>query len=348
MSGNRVKIIGLNIAVFAGLALFSQAGAVTPMAEHKVILGETQYFKNWAAGCDNTLSCQALAMQPEENGEGYLTLSMTRGAGKAGGPTIEITGMDADVSKYQIFVDRRLVSSGVLKGPNDSIALSVRDSARLVKAIPKGNEIRVTDGAGTVIGRISLSGSAAAIGYLDSVQNRSRARAQPIITASRIGKEDLIPETGDLVALAEGSKCAADRQGVTEDSAYSLGKEGGKARALALISCGNGAYNFSSVAYIGTRGSEGKWKFEPARFDYAADKPASQNGQKLITNAEWNPEKQTLNSYNKGRAFADCGSTDDFAWDGRQFRLIRAERMQKCQGSPVWITVWRAGIKFVG
>ena len=281
MTGNRVNIYGLiyglNIAIFASLVFAAQVAATPPGAVHKVMPGETRYFKNWAAGCDNTLSCQAIAMQPLENQEGYLTLSLARDAGKGRTSIIEITGMDADVSKYQIYADKRLILSGTLKGVNDSITLSARDSVRLARVIPNGQELRITGEAGKLLGRISLSGSSAALRYLDSQQKRT-AKPMPVITAKRITKNELIPETGDLVALAENGKCTALRQGVTEDSAYSLGNVGGTAKALALISCGNGAYNYSSVAFVGTRGSDAKWKFESAKFDYAGADASTDTG----------------------------------------------------------------------
>jgi hypothetical protein len=342
MFSNRVKNLGIFAALF--LAVFSLPAAAG-IAQKKIALGETRYFKNWAAGCDNTLSCQAIAMQPAENGEGYLTMSYTHDGHGISGPAIEITGMDADISTYRILINNRLITSGTLKGPYDSIKLVNSDAARLAKAIPIGNELRITDAAGKLLGRVSLIGSSAALRYVKS-KNKRYGLPLPIINAKRIGKDDLIPDTGALVALAEGGNCTKERQGVTEDTAYSLGSEDGKARALALISCGNGAYNFSSAAFIGTRHTDGKWKFEPATFDYAHKTGTSGPPQGLLTNATWDAAKQTLSSYNKGRAMADCGMSEEFVWDGTLFRLAQAERMEKCQGAPVWITIWRAAVKF--
>jgi hypothetical protein len=344
MFSNRVRNSGIFAAAFTAVFFSS----VTPsLAQQKLTMGEVKYFKDWAVGCDNTVSCQAVAMKPLENFEGYLTLTVLRDSIKDRSPIIEITGMDADVSMYKIFIDKRLVSSGELKGVNDSISISSKDTSKILRAIPNGKMLSVTDATGKEVGRVSLSGSAAALRYLNAKQKPSLKRPLPIITAKRISKEDLIPETGDLVALAESSKCIAERQGVTEDTAYSLGNHGGKAKALALISCGNGAYNFSSIAFVGTRGADGKWKFEAAQFDRSSATNASVNEERILTNAEWNPANQQLSSYHKGRGIADCGYTDDFVWDGSMFRLTRAERMDECQGSLVWIPVWRAGVKFI-
>lgn len=348
---SRVKIIGINFVLLLGLLLGQQSYATSPIAPHRVVLGDTKYFKNWAIGCDNTLTCQAIAMQPVETGEneskGYLTLSYTRFGLGIGAPAITITGMDANVSDYRIYVDKRLIVSAALKGANDSITLSNKDSLRLSKAIANGNQMRVTDAAGKLLGRVSLNGSAAALRHIDSKLKR-KGLPEPSIIATRIGKDATIPDTGSLVALAETTYCAKEREGVTEDTAYSLGNIDGTAKALALISCGNGAYNFSAIAFVGTQSADGKWKFEPAKFDYADADAAPVNTQKILTNVTWDAGKQNLNSYHKGRVIADCGKTDDFVWDGNMFRLTRAERMEKCQGAPVWITVWQARVNFIG
>lgn len=357
MLGYRARLLVFLCAAFAGIQFAHTVRAVTPLMQRAPVLSDIRYFKNWAAGCDNTFSCQAIAMQLAETGndesKGYLTMSLRYNGNAATVPIIEITGMDADISKYSISVDKRLILSGDLKGSNDSIKILSIDALRLARAIPKGRELYVADANGKTVGRVSLSGYVAATGYIKSKQ-RKFAAPPPVVVAARIGKDAAIPDTGALVALAETGNCSKIREGVTEDTAYSLGTSGGKARALALISCGNGAYNYDSAAFVGTQGDDGKWKFDPAQYDYAGtDKNIStikntDPAQKLLTNATWDAGTQTLNSYYKGRVIADCGATEDYTWDGTVFRLTRAERMDKCQGASVWITLWRAAVKFTG
>lgn len=351
MTGSRVRDLSTIIAIFAGISHAVYAGAVTPVPQRPVTVGEARYFKNWAAGCDNTLSCQAIAMQPRETGDGesngYLTLSYTTNQEATGAPVIEITGMDADISKYRILAGKRLILSGTLKGSNDSIAISGREARRLAQEIPSGQELYITDAAGKSIGRVSLSGSSDALKYIKSKQKKY-GLPLPFVAATRTGKDAAIPDTGALVALAETGSCIKQREGVTEDTAYSLGNAGGTVRALALISCGNGAYNFNSAAYVGTQDNDGKWKFVPAQYDYVDADNNANTPQKLLTNATWDAGTQKLSSYRKGRVIADCGATEDYVWDGTMFRLTRAERMDKCQGASVWITLWRAAVKFTG
>ena len=153
----------------------------------------------------------------------------------------------------------------------------------------------------------------------------------------------LVPEAGALVALAEDSKCKEDRYGLVEDQAYPLGKRGDVYRALVLISCGSGAYNFTSAPYVGEyrKDDSAGWTFTPARFDRQPSWGGEGN-QPLLVNVGWDEQDQTLSSFGKGRGLGDCGSAENYVWDGETFRLIDASAMHECRGAYQWITIWRA------
>ena len=129
---------------------------------------------------------------------------------------------------------------------------------------------------------------------------------------------------------------------MTQDAAYSLGRVDGKARALVMISCGSGAYNFASAAYIGTEKSRGKWQFSPAKFDYGDTVRTADNRLQLLINAEWDPASQTISSHSKGRGLGDCGAAENYVWDGAIFRLVSAYGMERCCGSFNWLTLWQS------
>ena len=244
------------------------------------------------------------------------------------------------------------------------ISVTGKDALKLVREIARGQKMRLVDGSGKALGRISLSrlgsgstlsrrtaGAGAQPDALSAVGSRKArpvAPILPVISAKRVIAAEAIPETQDLVALAESGQCKDERFGVTQDSAYSLGTQNGKAAALAIISCGSGAYNFGSVAYIGTRGAGGKWVFEPARFDYRTDVTSESAKLKILINADWDADTQSLSSYHKSRGIGDCGQSADYVWDGEMFRLTHSRVMDECRGSLDWITVWRAKVQFHG
>ena len=144
-----------------------------------------------------------------------------------------------------------------------------------------------------------------------------------------------------FAAWSESSPCAKERVGATQDAAFSLGD----AKALVLLNCGAGAYNASAAAYIGERDGAGKWAFDPAAFDYSPTRLAEGGNIALLVNATWDSAAQTLSSFSKGRGIGDCGTSEDYVWDGASFRLVKARVMDQCRGSTDWIAVWRAEVK---
>jgi len=88
-------------------------------------------------------------------------------------------------------------------------------------------------------------------------------------------------------------------------------------------------------------GPAGSRMLVPASFDYA---PGSRTtgSTPTVVNATWDPAKGVLRSFLKGRSLMDCGSRQEFVWDGAMFRLVEASVMDECRGATEFIVVWRA------
>ena len=320
-------------------------------------------YKDWAVGCDNGGNCEAVSLVPEEGGAGFEDwngpISIIRTSGHDDVFKIrvlfELKGMD----RYRMIVDGELVDTGPIADGDYPIEIVGADALKVAKAIISGKRLIVEGPEGESITRISLAGSSAALRHFDQEQARANTRTAliargtkayvppaadiPMIIVDRWKAADLIPETGAIVALAEDSKCRDDRFGLVEDQAFPLGKRGNRFRALVLISCGSGAYNFSSAPYIGEyRKNDPKgWTFAPAKFDRQPTW-GGEGSQPLLVNASWDDNEQTLGSYGKGRGLGDCGSAENYVWDGERFRLIDASAMPECRGAYEWITTWQA------
>jgi Protein of unknown function (DUF1176) len=99
---------------------------------------------------------------------------------------------------------------------------------------------------------------------------------------------------------------------------------------LRPVPCGNGAYNFlSDVLVIDAKGvvSEAEFDAEPPTGFY---------------NVNWDGNR--LSTYYKGRGVGDCGERQSFAWDGKRFRLVEQDEMDRCGGSADYIPTWRARV----
>jgi hypothetical protein len=342
--------------------LLLAAASFGASAEAKIQLGQQKFFKDWAVACDNILSCQATALQPEDQAEDRLSLFVERDSA-TGDVAISLSGFQTKSENYRIMIDGRLAHSGAIITSTETITVSGADAIKLARAIAKGNLLLLQDGDGAEIGKASLKGSTAALRHIDIVQNRAGTKTalaksgrkvlrpkslpMPVIEAKRIVPNNVTPDATALVSLIESSTCSKEREGVTEDVAHSLGPVDGKARALVMISCGNGAYNFSQAIYVGVEEAAGKWTFKPAEFDYGDDFRTADNSLQLLVNADWDSATQKLSSFSKGRGLGDCGNGETYVWDGSMFRLVKASGMAECRGSIQWLTLWQAEVKLV-
>lgn len=323
--------------------------------------GEQMFFKDWAAACDNRLNCEAVSLNENAAPDERMSIGMNRNA-QSGDINIHFYTVQTDSDRYRIMIDGRVADSGPFGSDNaEMIRIKGAEALRLARQIAKGKRLTLLDGAGTELGAISLAGSAGALAHFDRVQNRAGTRTAivkpgqknlrakwlptPLLSIKKIVPTKRTPDATAIVSLVEGSECKEARFGVTEDSAYSLGAPHGEAKALVLISCGSGAYNFTTVAYIGTENAPNIWRFEPARFD--DDRGKDGESIHYLVNSDWSPDTQLLSSFAKGRGLSDCGSGESYVWDGTMFRLVGAFGMEQCRGSMDWLTLWHVEVSLV-
>jgi len=349
------------ISFIAGLLATIAAATGVPAVQPS----EIRTFKDWAVGCDNGGDCQAVSLTPEASGarydewEGPILINRTAGSDEI--LKVQILFEAKDMDRYKMIVDGRLVDTGPIVQGDYPIEIVGEDAKKVAQAIINGKHLIIQGPGDENITRISLAGSSAALRHIDQKQGRAGTETALVAKGSRAFRPanftiptiivdawdaaKLVPETSDIIALAEDSRCEQDRFGVVEDQVFPLGKRGNVFRALVLISCGAGAYNFSSAPYVGEyienpRATSG-WAFAPAKFDRQPSW-GDEGADPLLVNANWNEQDQTLSSYGKGRGLGDCGSAENYVWDGDMFRLIEASAMQECRGAYEWITIWRA------
>ncbi len=325
--------------------------------------GKIRLYKDWAVGCDNLLACQAVALLPSTGPDGHLTLFMSRSAAPSAPVELNIDIAATKSDRYNLMIDGKTVDTGRIEKDSNRIKLSGPDAAKIIQLMANGKQLRLEDSNGALLGLASLAGSKAAMIHIDEMQgrlnqqnalfatgkrpDRPKVRKPVVIEAKKFAATNVLPDTISLVKLSESSDCAEERNvGPTADSAYSLGNVGGVAKALVLLYCGNGAYNSAVGAYVG-RLADGKWTFSPALFDKSRSGKTDSGAVTMLVNASWDSGNQTVSSYSKGRGLGDCGTAQDFVWDGNMFRLVRISELDECRGSRHWITTWRAQVKFI-
>lgn len=314
-----------------------------------------QNYKDWVVGCDNIKTCHAVLLKPEINTSDGLNASIIKGISDKPFLHINIYNLDILSDDYQIVIDGRIIATTIHILEDETLRIIGKDALKLADAMARGYKMTLLS-SNRKEQTISLAGTMATMLYIDAQQKTydtnmaiiargSKAYQanfiRPKIIVSKIDKLYDMPNNIDISALSQSSGCAEEQFRVDNDRVYSMGKDGDTPIALVIISCGNGAYNFSSALYLGRLENE-KWSFEPAGFDYDDAIFTSETGAMVLINVDWDKDTQILSSFHKGRGLGDCGITADYVWDGQKFRLINFAIMDPCRGAWEWITLWQA------
>ncbi|ARQ00284.1 DUF1176 domain-containing protein [Pseudorhodoplanes sinuspersici] len=338
---------------------------------------DTKSFKDWYAACDNLRNCSAYGFSTDLGGAlGYLRIER----GGAANAPIKITlSVDPNgAASYRIAFDPALpgLPDGALSGKegegNDyrrTVLAEGASAQALIDSIRKAKSIVVTltPAAGktldTPTANVSMSGAAAALLWIDDQQKRvdtvtamirrgakpaSSIPAQPkapvIVAAKPTTEKPPARQPAGLEAKGRALCGESDPKSKMEEM-YALG--GGQ--VLYEFSCpeNSGAYNFQSVYMIGpannpqaARAVSFKWPVKVG----GVDQDGLQDG---LINAGFNEATMTITSFSKGRGIGDCGSEDEWVWDGKAFRLAQSLLMSECNGVPLddWPVVYRAQVQ---
>jgi len=315
--------------------------------------GKVMEYGDWAAACDNGRRCTMTSLMPESAGEDddfWPGMTITREAGPAGGFTISFPLDKAESGELQVLVDGKMISRA--KPAGKTLRFNNAKAAVIVAAMVSGKRLTVLNFEGSELGSVSLAGSAAALRYFDAEQRRAGTVTATVAKGAKAaGVVPAAPALPRITAVRPTGKAAPVGKALTatllkrldcdnpEDAALTIAAYPLNAReTLLLVPCGAGAYNFMSVPMILGGGIAAD-----ATFDHVPDF-AGGDAHPTLVNAGFDPTTGRLTSYAKGRGPGDCGNSEEYAWDGGQFRLVRATAMNECRGSMEWLTVWRAEV----
>ena len=344
--------------------------AVTP-----AFASDFKSFKDWYAVCDNLRNCSAYGFALA-GGDAYLRVER----GGAANAPIKITiSVDlTDSTSYRLAFDPALpgLPDSALTGEEGNgtdyrrtVLAEGASAEALIESIRKASALVVTRQPAegkkldTPTSNISMSGAAAALLWVDDHQKRidtvtamTRRGAKPasvipaqpkapVIVAAKPTKEK--PPAKQPAGLeAKGrALCGESDPKSKMENMYALG--GGQ--VLYEFSCpeNSGAYNFQSVYMVGPAGNPQaaravafKWPIKIG--DIQQDEP--QNG---LINPNFDEETMTLSSFSKGRGIGDCGSDEEWVWDGKTFRLAKLSLMSECHGVSLddWPVVYQTQVR---
>lgn len=320
-------------------------------------------FKDWMAVCDNVRRCTALGWAAgEEAGGGPFLWLQRDGAAASSARVIVGLGWSEEAEAVPVGARAELRVTGprgerLFRGTVEEDDLDARvvrlasaaDESRLAAALKDGERAAVTAG-GKPMGEISLSGSSAALRWVDERQGRAGTLTALVATGSRpftaappappvVKLVRPAGEETEVAALPAVLARRADVKACQEDQDDPEGEFGkptihplGGGDFLWAIPCGRGAYNFSSFYLIA--GREGA----------NARSPGLGDGDILVNGGFGGG---MLGAFAKGRGLGDCGEAVQYAWDGRRFQLVERVAMGECRGVPMslWPRYWTATVK---
>ncbi len=318
--------------------------SMTPAVVRPPVLATVATLQDWAVACDNSLTCEATNLQPEDGGDGGTMLSVNFSISPPPAPsaTMEVS-VDRNLAKgaYRLMVtDSNVVAH---EFPNvDAMVGPFTLDAKGMKALSTGTQLLLEDSGGLDIAKISLAGFRDVLLKAQAAQKgKADVRTISRLPLANVPKSPpMEPTPKEVMSLRKSSDCSVAKGEWQDKIIAPLDRT----TTLILLSCGAGAYNYSYVPYIG-RIERGKRSFTFAPFDLAPDWGDDGAVQPTLVNPSWNGPEGKLSSYGKGRGIGDCGSAQDWVWTGGQFTLVEAHAMPECRGSLFWPTVFRADVR---
>jgi hypothetical protein len=333
------------MAMRAGILAF---GVATTLLAGPAAANQT--FKDWWAACDNTRRCAAFGFAEEGDFSAGAYLKLTRGAGGADLPRVEVTGRMGAPS-WRLQVDGKDVPGVPSLGRDeDRLLLNPAQSAALVEAIANGAKLQLIAGGETAT--ISLAGSSAALRWLDDRQKRAGTLTAlvakgakpaaavppppplPLVRAAAPVSQAGLPARLPKTVQALLADCDPERVKGEDDPLIARLAPG---VVLYAPLCDAGAYNLiHSLILADERGVGAR----PANIRYA-------NGQDVggqLMNIDFDPKTQTLSNFDKARGLGDCGAVNSWVWTGKSFEAVDQTLMGECRGVQVddWPTVFRS------
>lgn len=309
--------------------------------------GKLMVFKDWTVACDNIRHCAATMLQPEDAdyNEPFLRALIERPADADAPAVLTLTFDPLPKAPVTVRIDGKPIANMTVAA---SAEATLTLTPAMIAALANGTVLSASDGKTELKG--SLAGLSATLRYLDAQQMRAGtvtalvARgtgkapppppAPPVVRQLRAAAtaRAVMPGKAALAPFIKKFDCEADGPPteMTLPQAHALG--GGA--TLVLLGCGAGAYNFSSLPLV-VRGTS----VTLAAFDRTSGWGEDANSPMLV-NAGWDDKTGILSSYAKGRGIGDCGTAQQWVWDGTRFRLTEQTEMGECRGSIDWLRTW--------
>lgn len=360
------------------LALVSHAS----FADFSVLDQQVKYFNDWSVACNNQRECFMDSLPPKtapkpteapkteddtEEPEDFnsLYLSVSRKAEAESAIELSINDWDDEGGSLEqgetvkLKIDQQSFDLGKVSAEateNASFKLDSKKTAEILAALQKATQAEISTGDQNL--PINLQGFNDGLQYFDEQQQRVNTptalvkKGEQAFTATPpqsvsitpvISNDDELISDEDRVKLQEkihqivlvkDCLATANKEEPYSDVLEILDKE----HYLIGVTCAADELNRQTLVLVAPK--DKPEQAELASFDQGVDK--------ALIIGEFNgysaSEGILLNYYRKNE-MGDCGSTAEWAWNGKSFVLTSYYSMPECRGSLSAMNVWKLDIK---
>lgn len=323
---------------------------------------------DWLVACDNTRQCVAKYVLGDHDGDTNpydedAGIVIERAAGPAGDLSVDVTSgsgfdpitirIDDAKPRHRPQWERSDENRGASIDGDDALAF-VRE-LRDAKTASWSGEGHAS--------RVPLRGLAAVLIAMDEAQGRignvsalGRPGTRPAASTPAPILPPIIGQGPEPAPLANPAALAGtvrrlqaralaahecDREAGVGDSADPLDASS----AIVLLGCGRFAYQTSVLAFVVPRARPGKARLLVLP-DPLSSAPPDPESRGEYVEGSYDAARRVFGQYAKGRGMADCGSAQEWTYDGTGFRLSSLTLQQRCGGGPGdWPTLFRTRVQ---
>jgi hypothetical protein len=334
------------------MLLFAALTVAAPAAPAQAQTPVYREIKEWMLGCDNLGNCEA--KYAGEGAMGYL--SVTRAAGPQGTLTVDVaTVADREIvpDPKALSLDGHPVTAGLpwhVAKDADSIRLDGAAAVRFIAMLRNAKTLSYPgDGAPATV---SLDGMTAALLAMDAAQGRIGTvtalirpggepaahvlPAAPMPVVHAVVTAATMPDAkrfASQVRAAVGGALKAndcDDRGDMYDKAAPLNAR----EAIVALGCLLGAKHSSSLLFRAPRNNPRAARLLILPLQPTVDPHNAPGGLYTDDGDGWDPKTATYEEAAVDTAMNDCGTSTQWAFDGKDFRLVSFSRSDKCAGPP--------------
>jgi hypothetical protein len=322
--------------------------------------GRVLVHADWAAGCDNALSCRALSLAPASVVvEPDMWMSVGRSAAHDSWPLVTVWVQSSlhvrfghQAEAMYLALDGQRIGQ-MPRGPSDPIRLD--SGVRLADAlglVSNGRTLTMHAPGGQLLGTVSLRGLGAALAEIDRRQGRDGAGGilQPGVGHGLAGGDNralpvihVAPESQKLRRIADATVVERERArfgcsvpSAEAEAAWTRRLDDSTTLMVVPDPCAGQVRDVAArILLLDEDGS-----VRPAGIDHPPDIARAD----ILTNPAWDDISRRLVTRWSGRGSGDCGARSSYAWDGVRFRLEERREMPVCRGARQFIQTWKAEV----